>query len=110
MKKVFTLILVTFAFTFQFLKAQNKIAEIYFNHLYIVLDSNTYNQLFVPAFITEKLGNVKTGSSTTTTDSWSGKYLFGKNGYFEFFSSKSYTGATVGDCGLGFITSTSKDL
>ncbi|MEO6547868.1 MAG: DUF5829 family protein, partial [Ferruginibacter sp.] len=42
--------------------------------------------------------------------SWSGKYLFGKNGYFEFFSSKSYTGATVGDCGLGFITSTSKDL
>jgi len=95
---------------FQYTYAQNKLPKIYLNHLYIVLDSNTYNQLFDPIFISEKFGDIKTSSHKTTTDSWSGKYLYGKNGYFEFFSTKSYVGATLGDCGLGFMTSKSDDI
>jgi len=55
-------ILATIAFTFQSIYGQSKKPEIYLNHVNIVLDSTTYNQLFEPAFISEKLGNVKTSS------------------------------------------------
>jgi hypothetical protein len=92
------------------LHAQNKLPEISLNHIYIVLDSITYNHLFDSTFIEQKIGNIKANSVTTTDDSWSGKYLLGKNSYFEFFSDKSFRGAKEGDCGLGFITSKSGDI
>lgn len=94
----------------QSLQAQNMLPEIALNHVYVVLDSTTYNHLFDAAFIEQQIGNVKAASVTTTDDSWSGKYLFGKNSYFEFFSPKSFEGAMEGDCGLGFITSTPGDI
>lgn len=90
--------------------AQEKLPEIYLNHIFIVLDSTSFNQLFNSQVISEKLGDIKSRSHKTATDSWSGKYLYGRNGYFEFFSTKSYDGATLGDCGLGFMTSKSNDI
>ncbi len=112
MKKIVLQFLIVAAtvLIFQSIYGQNKQPEIYLNHVYIVLDSITYSQLFEPAIISEKLGNIKTSTHTTTTDSWSGKYLYGKNGYFEFFSTKSYAGAVLGDCGLGFMTYKSNDI
>lgn len=102
--------MVTVAFTQHSVYAQNKIPEIYLNHLYIVLDSTTYNQLFDAPLMSQKLGNTKTSSITTSNDSWSGKYLYGKNGYFEFFTTNSYKGATLGDCGIAFMTVKANDI
>lgn len=90
--------------------AQEKLPEVYLNHIFIVLDSNSYNHLFDSSFISDTLGDIKESAHKTTSDSWSGKYLYGKNGYFEFFSTKSYVGATINDCGLGFMTFKSDDI
>lgn len=49
-------------------------------------------------------------TSTTAKESWSGTYLYGKNSYFEFFSTKGYKGATLGDCGFVFMTAQSNDI
>lgn len=94
----------------QWLHGQNRLPKIRLNHVYLVLDSATYNHLFDSAFIAQTIGKIKTSAVTTTNDSWSGKYLFGKNGYFEFFSDQGYKGASVGDCGLGFMTLKSGDI
>jgi hypothetical protein len=92
------------------LRSQVKTTEIYLNHVFIVLDSLSYAKLSDSNFVTQKLGNLKTASTATTADSWTGKYFHGKNGYFEFFSIKSYKGAALGDCGLGFMTQKSNDI
>jgi hypothetical protein len=109
MRKIISCFFISFLMH-QSLYAQNKLPEISLNHIYVVLDSMTYNHLFDSSFIEQKIGNVKAASVTTTEDSWSGKYLFGKNSYFEFFSIKSFEGATVGDGGLGFMTLKSGDI
>ena len=70
--------------------AQNKLPAISLNHIYIVLDSETYNNLFDSSFMEKELGNIKSTSVTTTDDSWSGKYFFGKKSYLEFFNKKSF--------------------
>lgn len=95
---------------YNYANCQTKTSEVYLNHLYIVLDSASYNNLSDSNFITQKLGNLKVTSTSTTEDSWSGKYFHGKNGYFEFFSTKSYKGAILGDCGLGFMTKKTNDI
>ncbi len=89
---------------------QNKLPEIYLNHLYVVLDSNTLLHLADSSFISEKFGNIKVHTATTATESWSGIYLFGKNSYFEFFSTKGYKGATLNDFGLVFMTARSNEI
>ncbi len=104
------LILATFTFTFQSINGQNKLPEIYLNHIYIVLDSSTLSHLSDSSFITQKFGNIKVNTSTTAKESWSGIYLSGKNSYFEFFSTKGYKGATLGDCGLVFMTTQSNQI
>ncbi len=109
MKKV-ALLFMFLLFINAILHAQIELPPVSLNHIYIVLDSVTYNHLFDSAFIDQKIGDVKSRSVTTATDSWSGKYLYGKNSYIEFFSDQSYEGAVVGDCGLGFITLTSGDI
>jgi hypothetical protein len=98
------------SFICNYVKSQTMTPEIYLNHIFIVLDSDSYIKLSDSNFITQKLGNIKTSSTSTTEDSWSGKYLFGKNGYFEFFSTKGYKGALLGDCGLGFMTKKANDI
>lgn len=108
-KKILLIICIRFCIS-QSLFGQTDLSEIYLNHLYIVLDSNTYSHLFDSSFLSQKLGNIEETSTTTANDSWSGKYLFGKNSYFEFFSTKGYKGATLGDCGLGFMTIKSNEI
>lgn len=98
------LILATFGSTFQSIYGQNKLPEIYLNHIYIVLDSSSLSHLSDSSFITQQFGNMKVSSATTAKESWSGIYLNGQNSYFEFFSTKGYKGATLGDCGLVFMT------
>ncbi len=104
------LILAPIVFTFLSLDAQNKLPEIYLNHIYIVLDSSTLSHLSDSSFISQQFGNIQVRTSTTAKESWSGTYLYGKNSYFEFFSTKGYKGATLGDCGFVFMTAQSNDI
>src|SRR5687768_14014986 len=107
-KIIFPLLLLTFICLQA--RSQNGAPEVYLNHLFIVLDSLTYNKLSDSNFITQKLGDSKSSTIATAGNSWSGKYLYGRNGYFEFFSTSSYKGAMLGDCGLGFMTQQANDI
>jgi Family of unknown function (DUF5829) len=90
--------------------SQSRKPELYLSHIAIVVDSLSYVKLSESNFITQKLGNLSAASTSTEQNSWSGKYLHGKNGYFEFFSTKSYKGALLGDCGVGFMTQKANDI
>ncbi|MGC4036135.1 MAG: DUF5829 family protein [Chitinophagaceae bacterium] len=91
-------------------KSQQTLPEIYLNHVYFVLDSVSFAKLSDSNFVTQQLANLKVSSTTTTNGSWSGKYLMGKNSYFEFFAANGFSGASLGDCGLGFMTKKTKDI
>ena len=106
MKKIITLLLAIAVADCS--KAQS-IPQVYLNHVYFVLDSNTFNHLFDAAYILN-VGDTSEKSTTTTTASWSGKYLFGKQSYFEFFSSASFKQAPEHGCGFGFMTYKSGDI
>lgn len=92
------------------LYGQSKMPESYLSHMYIVLDDDTYKHLFDSVFIKEQIGDLRTDSVVTADDSWFGKYLHGKNAYFEFFPPNGFKGASVGDIGFGFMTYTSGDI
>lgn len=83
--------------------------KIFINHLYFVFDSITFSHLFEDTFLL-KIGDTSTSSTTTTTDSWTGKYLSGKNTYFEFFSSSNFKHVPEYGFGFGFITNKSGDI
>lgn len=104
------ILLIIMFFTSQAMNGQRRMPDIYLNHVFIVLDSTTYKTLFEAAFIEQKIGDVKTTTTSTTDGAWSGKYLYGKNGYLEFFRSEALEGSATGDFGLGFMTFKSNDI
>ena len=48
--------------------------------------------------------------TTSTEGSWFGKYLMGRDSYFEVFFPTGLKGSIVGNFGLGFMTTTSGDI
>lgn len=74
-----------------------------FNHLYIVLDDSTYKYLSDSLDFINEFSSFRESNVTTDTESWSGKYLYGKNHYLEIFRPASYEGAKIGDFGIGFM-------
>ena len=89
---------------------QNTVPEIYLNHVYIVLDSVTYQHLFDSSVLTQKLVYTLQYSTQTNQSSYTGKYLAGKNGYLEFFTTASHSRLPEGSIGLGFMTFKSNDI
>lgn len=49
-------------------------------------------------------------STQTSQNSYTGKYLAGKNCYLEFFTPASHPGLSTGSIGLGFMTLKSNDI
>ncbi len=90
-------------------KAQNNHVPVYLNHIFFVVDSNSYIHIFDSA-IFHQLGVVNERKTTTTVDAWSGKYLLGRDSYFEVFSPSGFTGSQVGNFGFGFMTTKSGDI
>ncbi len=107
--KKWTIILLTISIN-SCLLAQKKPIPVTLNHLYIVVDSITYQSICNNNWVATILGDTSTKSTVTSTDAWTGKYLFGKNSYLEIFGTKSYGGAVLGEAGLGFITMQQNDL
>jgi len=77
--------------------------HIKFNHLFVVVDDSTYKFLSDSIFAIKAFSSFSESNTKTDTESWSGKYLFGKNHYLEIFRTGGYDGAKIGDFGMGFM-------
>lgn len=80
------------------------------NHVLIYLDSATYQNLFNSSFLSDTVGNCEAHTVKTVDDEWSGKYLFGEEGYLELFSTKGGNDTPLGSFGFGFFTFRTGDI
>ena len=85
------------------------------NHVFFCVDSITYNNLFKDDFIAKIFADTRELSNKTLTDSWTGKYLFGRDSYIEVFAPNSKKtnpelGDKFGDVGIVFKTKLLGDI
>jgi hypothetical protein len=80
------------------------------NHVVINLDTVTFNNLFNSSFLSDTVGNCEAHTQKTTDQEYSGKYLFGEEGYLEFFPIKDINAIPPGSLSLGFITFRTGDI
>ena len=86
------------------------------NHIFFCIDSVTYENLLKHEFVAKTFANTRELSSKTLTDSYTGKYIFGRNSYIEIFASNSYKGSSpqlgdkFGDVSIVFKTAKLGDL
>jgi hypothetical protein len=78
--------------------------HIRFNHLFVVIDDSTYKYMLDSLNFLNDFSRNREDTVDTGDESWSGKYLFGKNNYLEIFGTSGYEGAKLGDVGLGFMS------
>ena len=83
--------------------AQKDSTQVFLNHIFIVLDSNVYKHVFDSPFLQE-IGDTVEKATSTTNESWSGKYFSGRDSYFELFPPNGVQGSKVGSIGFGFMT------
>ena len=77
------------------------------SHIFFCIDSITYQNLFHHEFIAKVFANTRELSSKTVTDSYTGKYLMGRQSYIEVFKPRTVKpelGDKFGDVGLVFRT------
>src|SRR6476659_4370253 len=85
--------------------AETSKTPVQLNHVYLVLDSVTYANIFRDSYLKDSMANCREDSVTTAGGSWFGKYMVGKNSYLEFFNTAGTgLGLTEGSFGFGFIT------
>jgi hypothetical protein len=90
-------------------RSQTAHLPVYLNHVFFVLDSNSYAHVF-DSVIFQKIGFAMVNKTTSTEGSWFGKYLMGRDSYFEVFFPTGLKGSLVGNFGLGFMTTTLGDI
>ena len=78
--------------------------NIKFNHLYIVIDSTTHKYLFDSIPFLDQLANTKENLIETGEQSWSGKYITGKQHYLEIFKPGGVDNIEFGAFGMAFMT------
>src|SRR5919108_6576542 len=80
------------------------------NHIFFCVDAATYENLLKNEFIAKVFADTRELSNKTLTDSWTGKYLTGRDSYIEVFAPKSDSvpnhtlGDKFGDLGIVFKT------
>lgn len=89
--------------------------KVVISHIFFCIDSVTYQNLFDHDFIARKFANSSESSSKTLTDSWTGKYLNGRQSYIEVFSvndnkTQPQLGDKFGDIGIVFRTKKPGDI
>jgi hypothetical protein len=85
------------------------------SHIFFCIDSVSYNNLFNHEFIAKLFANTSESSGKTLTDSWTGKYLNGRQSYLEVFEPNEtkehpQLGDKFGDIGLVFRTNKPGDI
>jgi hypothetical protein len=81
--------------------AVNQLPPVYLNHLYLVLDKQTYDDIGGSDFIRNQFAGFS--QSTTVANggaSWTGTYIRGEHTYIELFA--PFDSHKVGDAGIGF--------
>lgn len=97
MKKSWLLTIILLAFTRVMCQSSDSISVV-ISHVFFCIDSISYQNLFKHEFIAELFANTHESSSKTLTDSWTGKYLMGRQSYLEVFApAQKDTGLQVGD-------------
>ena len=87
-------------------------SKTYCNTIFVCISKENYEQLFQNSFVKDTLFFCKENSTTTTTDSYTGKYLLGEFGTIEFVqpSENINFGDKLNDIGIEFKTRRKGDL
>src|SRR5690349_11079034 len=101
-----TLLILVFVACFGRVNSQtNDSLKVVISHIFFCIDSVSYQNLLKHEFIARLFANTSESSSKTLTDSWTGKYLNGRQSYIEVFASDEKKihpelGDKFGDVGL----------
>jgi len=90
-------------------------AGVVISHIFFCIDSVSYQNLFNNDFIAKAFAYSSESSSKTLTDSWTGKYLNGRQSYIEVFKTadnktRPQLGDKFGDVGIVFRTKKPGDI
>jgi hypothetical protein len=72
------------------------------NHLYIVVDTETYEAIHADSFLKEKFAAYEERTTTRTDRTYTGMYFYGTNTYFEFFDAGNPGNGPRGMSGIAF--------
>jgi hypothetical protein len=101
MKKLFFVFIISFAFL-QTISAQ-KPPPVYLNHLYLVLDEQTYRDVTDSGFMRGEFANFEERTTVSQDGkSWTGAYFYGEQTYIEFFLAGRDPQFKSNESGLGF--------
>jgi len=76
---------------------------VYLNHLYLVLDEPTYNDITNSEFLRNELANFDVRTTVANGgESWTGAYVHGEHTYIELFAAGNNSRFTLGQCGIAF--------
>lgn len=76
-------------------------SQIVLNHIYVVLDSSTYNRIDSSRYISEIFCSLRKSKATDQHGrSWSGLYLFGEETYLELFNGPQNTYSKIGSVAI----------
>lgn len=80
------------------------------NHLYIVVDTETYEAIGSDPFLKEKFAPFEMRTTSRADRTYMGEYFYGTNTYFEFFDAANPGNGPRGKSGLAFGVDHSGDL
>ncbi len=85
--------------------------DVLLNHVYVVVDSATYNDISSSKFIIHQFADfIQSTSSTEDDETWTGTYLSGEQTYLEILNASQRDNSNASFCGLGFCTETIGDI
>ncbi len=119
MKRLFTFLLLVIAISFTACKEKQveqkptEVApvDVFLNHVYVVVDSSTYEEIAHSKFIIHEFADfIQATSSTDDDESWTGTYLSGEKTYLEILNASQRHNSNASFCGLGFCTENEGDI
>ncbi len=75
---------------------------VYLNHFFLVIDHATYSDIEKSEFLLKEFAPNETRTTKRTDISYTGRYFYGVNTYFEFFDESQETTRKLGDTGIAF--------
>jgi len=101
MKRLLMVVSITVLFLQQTF-SQN-LPPVYLNHLYLVLDTQTYRAIKSSSFLCGEFSDFEERTSISNNGkSWTGVYFYGKQTYIEFFSDGAFPQFKTSETGIGF--------
>lgn len=119
MMRLFTFLLVTLALSMaactekQVEQTPKEVepVDVFLNHVYVVVDSSTYEDIASSKFIMHEFADfIQATSSTDDDESWTGTYLSGEQTYLEILNASQRSNSNASFCGLGFCTEEVGDI